>query len=145
MKKIYLCFSVIAFCFIFNTVLAETADKTTHYELTLPDKSIVLYSPIEVEKADGIWDGGSIGVAIKDSKGTVLSFCLDQRINTVKLSQNIQIGAFAPDDSKQKLDVGGKEEKTILMMLQDWEKGHTTEKSDTKNIISGLIAILKKR
>lgn len=112
------------------------ADQNDAVEITLHNKTVKLYNPIEIKVADMYSDGGTIAIILEDIHRTEFSFCLDARMEILKLNdilagrrpkfyKHIYLNAKYPTDARAyKVPIGGKEEKIILKILQDWLKNN---------------------
>ncbi|MFH1622145.1 MAG: hypothetical protein ABIA97_03380 [Candidatus Omnitrophota bacterium] len=122
-----------------NGLIAYASQDDT-YEIILPSGTIKLYSPLEIEDIDSYTDGGTVGVTIRDSKGNYFRFCLDGRCEIVLPKEefetleelnkyineqppkpyHIYVGADHPNrPGAQKIPIGGKEEKSIINILEN--------------------------
>jgi len=118
------------------------------YEIILPSGIIVLETPITVEDIQFYEDGGTIGVIIKDKNDKKFMFCLDGRMQEIKFGEtpkptHVYVGAVYPETKgAQSIPIGGKEEKSILDVLQAWldQELSSDEKEAllTKNSVIGL-------
>src|SRR5262249_49828896 len=80
-----------------------------------PCKALAIVEPVEVKNVYYWKDGGSIGLEVKDAKGTVHLFALDGR---EKGSRNLFVGVTYPSESKGKeIDTWGAEEQELYAVL----------------------------
>ena len=105
------------------------------FEIILPSGEIQRYASITVTDVLYYTDGGTTGIIIKDQNGKVLKLCLDGRMQIQEIlpgavvkpkPYHIYVGATYPtDQGAQSVSIGGKEEKTILSILQAWVNGQS--------------------
>ena len=116
-----------------------SADQTDNVEIPLSSGIVKLIKPIEIVHADMFRDGGTMEVTLKDKDGRTFTFCLDGRMQSLGLWKKprpyyIFIGVSHPDMPGGKpIPVGGKEEKAILKMLEDWINENISAE-DQKNV-----------
>jgi hypothetical protein len=80
-----------------------------------PVKTLTLVEPVEIKDVFYWKDGGSIGLELKDAKGTVHAFALDGRF---KKSRSLFLGVNYPNETKGKqVDVWGAEEQELYAVL----------------------------
>lgn len=111
---------------------AISANYSDLIEIPVRAEEIKLIKPIDIVHAEIFRDGGTISVSLKDAQGTIFSFCLDGRLQEVGLGQEpkplaVFVNATYPNDPKgEPLPVGGRKEKIILKILQDWINDHVS-------------------
>jgi hypothetical protein len=87
-----------------------------------PCKALAILEPVEVKEVFYWKDGGSIGLELKDAKGTVHAFALDGR---AKKSRNHFLGVTYPSETNGKqVDVWGVEEQELYSVLLRWVNRH---------------------
>jgi hypothetical protein len=107
-------------------------------EIILPSGVVQLYAPLEIEDAQYYRDGGTTGVILKDKKGKLFSFCLDGRIQVANFGEaakpyHIYVGATHPESpGAQSVSIGGREEKSLLRVLQTWADEQLSAKEKEK-------------
>jgi len=115
--KILLIGSIFIVCFMIvnnSDVYARVKD------ISIPLLSINMYPPFELESSGIYKDGGTIGIIIKDSKGTLLPLCYDGRIKTPLGKRYLYVGATNPNSSKAKRVIkGSATEESILKILKN--------------------------
>lgn len=85
----------------------------------LQEKNITLHSPFEITRTIMFRDGGTIAIAIEDSAGISLPFCLDGRIQRPSPLRHLYIGATHPSDAKaEQVPISSAAEKVILTVLK---------------------------
>ncbi|HDP70646.1 MAG TPA: hypothetical protein ENN38_07580 [Actinobacteria bacterium] len=115
--------------------VTEEANEGTVESIVIMEE-VKLYPPVEVHEALMGKDGGTIAIALKDSKGSFLPFLLETiaqhdprriyigEINFEKDYTLLGPSAFASQAYEGKgvviVEIGGKEEKAILRILKDW-------------------------
>jgi hypothetical protein len=90
--------------------------------LKKPCKALAIVEPVEV-KAVFYWkDGGSLGLELKDAKGTVHRFALDGR---AKKSRSLFLGVTYPSETTGKqVAIWGVEEQELYSVLLRWVNRH---------------------
>jgi hypothetical protein len=87
-----------------------------------PCKALAIAEPIEVKEVFYWKDGGSIGLELKDAKGTVHRFALDGR---AKQGRCLFLGVTYPSETKGKrVDIWGAEEQELYAVLLRWVNRH---------------------
>lgn len=133
MTSVIFIFTVILFI---GLVFVDVEDDA--FQIILPKGTGKLYRPIEIKDVLEYRDGGTIGIVLKDSKERTFSFCYDGRAIIVpwfdtyeeivkyeeeyrlRHPRHIYVGATYPDEAgAQKIPVGGKEEQSILQLLEN--------------------------
>lgn len=117
---------LIVFIILANHLYTISAQHKEFFKIPLNAGVMKLIKPIDIVRAEIYRDGGTISISVKDSEGTIFSFCLDARVQIVSSPQEIKtypifINAAYPDDPNGELILmGGPEEKLILEILQEW-------------------------
>jgi hypothetical protein len=87
-----------------------------------PCKVLAIVEPVEIKEVFYWKDGGSIGLELKDAKGTVHRFALDGR---AKKSRCLFLGVNYPSEtSGKRVDVWGVEEQELYSLLLRWVNRH---------------------
>jgi hypothetical protein len=87
-----------------------------------PCKLLAIVEPVEVKEVFYWKDGGSIGLELKDAKGTVHRFAVDGR---AKKSRNLFLGVTYPSVTEGKqVAVWGPEEQELYAVLLRWVNRH---------------------
>ena len=109
------------------------ADQTNYVEIPLSTGTFKLVKPIEIDSADMYRDGGTIYVVLKDTNGKTFPFCLDGRMQALRIFEkprpyHIFIRVMHPSIAgAQEIPINGKEEKILLKVLEDWIKENVSE------------------
>lgn len=88
-------------------------------------------APLELVEAAGLADGGSLGYVFKDSQSHNLEFVLnraDAADYPKGTHDRLYVGSMYKDDASLSAS-GGKAEKLVLSLLQQWVKEHVPEKT----------------
>lgn len=114
----------------FGIILAKEpvvyAGQSDAQEVILSSGIVRIFPPIEIKDILYYQDGGTTGIILMDSRGKTFYFCLDGRLRVQESGKalepyHIYIGATHPEGpGAQSIPVGGKEEKSILKLLQIW-------------------------
>jgi hypothetical protein len=87
-----------------------------------PCKTLAIVEPVQVKQVFYWKDGGSIGLELKDAKGTVHRFALDGR---AKKSRCLFLGVTYPSETNGKrVDIWGVEEQELYSALLRWVNRH---------------------
>src|SRR5262249_50800508 len=87
-----------------------------------PCKALAIVEPVEVKEVLYWKDGGSIGLELRDAKGTVHPFALDGR---AKKSRSLFLGVTYPTETNGKrADIWGAEEQELYSVLLRWVNRH---------------------
>jgi hypothetical protein len=87
-----------------------------------PCKALAIVEPVEVKEVFYWKDGGSIGLELKDAKGTVHQFALDGR---AKNPRCLFLGVNYPSEKTGKrVDIWGVEEQELYSVLLRWVNRH---------------------
>src|SRR5262245_62123688 len=87
-----------------------------------PCKALAVVEPVEVKEVFYWKDGGSLGLELKDAKGTIHRFALDGR---AKESRCLFLGVTYPSEkSGKRIDVWGAEEQELYSVLLRWVNRH---------------------
>lgn len=78
-----------------------------------------MVGPIVMVESISWDDGGSLGLAFKDSRGAVRAVCL---LDNLAGEHNLVFGDFSGSDrtGKGKMPIGGPDERTFLGLLERW-------------------------
>ena len=87
-----------------------------------PCKALAIVEPVDVKEVFHWKDGGSLGLELKDAKGTVHSFALDGR---AKKSRSLFLGVTYPSETDgMQVDIWGVEEQELYSVLLRWVNRH---------------------
>jgi hypothetical protein len=87
-----------------------------------PCKALAIVEPVEVKEVFYWKDGGSLGLELKDAKGTIHSFALDGR---AKQTRCLFLGVTYPSEEKGKrVEVWAPEEQELYAVLLRWVNRH---------------------
>jgi len=139
-------------------------------KIELPTRIVELYAPFAIENCDMYSDGGTIFITIKDSKGTIFSFCHDGRMRSYGVpSKEVFANSdrlkefwakeqrmienepwyfyvettYPTHEGAQKIPIGGKEEKSLLFLLQGWANAQLS-KDDQESFLKDQYAWQRK-
>jgi hypothetical protein len=86
-----------------------------------PCKALAIVEPVEVKDVFYWKDGGSLGLELKDAKGTVHRFALDCR---AKKAQHLFLGVTYPSETEgRRVDIWAAEEQELYAVLLRWVNG----------------------
>ncbi|MBM3248856.1 MAG: hypothetical protein FJZ10_05515 [Candidatus Omnitrophica bacterium] len=118
-------------------------------ETISPEQALNLSLPIEVEDVIMYDDGGTIGVILKDSKGKTFTFCADNRMlrsGPRVEERHLYVGTLHPDNpGSREIPLSGKEERAILMILQDLMNRELSQEEQKKLLNTVVTANLSEK
>lgn len=112
------------------------------YEIPLEPGTVKLAGPFQVTRTDYFLDGGTMVVDLKDSQGAELSVYLDGRMQFLKFMEkprpaHVFINAYPNDEGKGKVPIGGKTEKIVEVILQEWAASQNIAEEEAKAAQAG--------